>query len=183
MYIWKPNVTVQQSAVKRLRDNFPINAISTSRTETLAAVFGAWVPNKESNQENVPTCFFPGNWLRGIPTSSAFLIGKLTKKIWQESITSTFEKMFTLWITTYLGAKQAFPKTWQYPHFIQTITWSGKQSNVRYLHFRMPTTPQKNGSTLGRIPSINFGIQFRATAFVEVDLYPSDYSSKVATRK
>lgn len=43
--------------------------------------------------------------------------------------------------------------------------------------FRMPTTPQKNGSTLGRIPSINFGIQFRATAFVEVDLYPSDYSS------
>ena len=44
--------------VKRLRDNFPINAISTSRTETLAAVFGAWVPNKESNQENVPTIFF-----------------------------------------------------------------------------------------------------------------------------
>lgn len=54
----KTNVTIQQSAVKRLRENFPINAIYTSRTETLAAVFGAWGPNKESLRENVPTFFF-----------------------------------------------------------------------------------------------------------------------------
>lgn len=58
MYISKTNVIIQQSAVKRLRENFPIKAISTSRTETLAAVFGAWVPNKVFSQRKRSHIFF-----------------------------------------------------------------------------------------------------------------------------